>query len=157
MEGLVFAILGAAIAVILAGIGSSIGIGLTGQAAAGVMSEDPKDFGKYLMLLALPGTQGIYGFVIAFLVILKLKILGGQIVIPTISQGLQILGACLPIAFAGLVSAVYQGKVCASGIYLTAKQSSEVGKALVMGIFVEIYAILGLLISFFLLWFGVKI
>jgi len=60
--GLALAVLGAAIAAAVAGIGSALGVGIAGQAAAGLVSEDPDKFGKVLLLEALPGTQGIYGF-----------------------------------------------------------------------------------------------
>ncbi len=155
--GLFLAGLGVFTAIVMAGIGSAVGIGLTAQVAAGVMSEDPKNFGKYLMLIALPGTQGIYGFVIGFLVVMKLGILGGSLPALSIAQGLNIFIDAAPVGIAGLVSAIHQGKVCAAGIEMAAKQPAEVGKALVMGVFVEFYAVLGLLISFFLVWFGIKI
>ena len=155
-SGMVYALIGAAAAVILSGIGSAVGIGYTASASAGVMTEDPRNFGKYLILVALPGTQGIYGFVAAFLVIMRLGLLNpdtAQAVIAnmTTGQGLQVLYACLPIAFAGLVSAIHQGKVCTAGVALTAKQPAESGKALVFGVFVEFYAVLGLIITIFLL------
>ncbi len=155
--GLFIAGLGIFTSVVMAGIGSAVGIGLAGQVAAGVMSEDPKNFGKYLMLIALPGTQGIYGFVIGFLVIMKLGILTGNLPALTVSQGLNVFIAAAPIGFAGLVSAIHQGKVCAAGIEMAAKQPADVGKALVMGVFVEFYAVLGLLVSFFLVWFGINV
>jgi V/A-type H+-transporting ATPase subunit K len=155
-SGMVYALMGAAAAVILSGIGSAVGIGYTASASAGVMTEDPRNFGKYLILVALPGTQGIYGFVAAFLVVIKLKltdlVAAAEIARNmTTAQGLQILYACLPIAFAGLVSAIHQGKVCTAGVALTAKQPSESGKALVFGVFVEFYAVLGLIITIFVL------
>jgi V/A-type H+-transporting ATPase subunit K len=153
---MVYALIGAAAAVILTGIGSAIGIGYTASASAGVMTEDPRNFGKYLILVALPGTQGIYGFVAAFLVIMQLgltDVAKAATVIQGITpgQGLQVLYACLPIAFAGLFSAIHQGKVCTAGVALTAKQPAESGKALVFGVFVEFYAVLGLIITIFLL------
>ncbi len=154
--GLFFVLLGIFSAVVLAGIGSAVGIGIAGQVAEGVMTEDPKNFGKYLMLVALPGTQGIYGFVIGFLVMVKLGIIGGSIPLVSLAQGLFALAACLPIALSGLFSAINQGKVCAAGIEMSSKQPNEVGKALVMGVFVELYAVLGFLISFFLVWFGIN-
>jgi V/A-type H+-transporting ATPase subunit K len=149
--GLTYAFLGGALAVILGGIGSAIGVGLAGQAASGVMSEDPEKFGSLLLLVALPGTQGIYGFLSGFLVMLKLGVTAGKLVVPHVDQGLQILIACLPVAFAGLVSAIHQGKVCASGIYMVAKQPKEMTKPLVLGALVETYAVLGLLITILLL------
>ena len=152
MVGIALAILGAALAVALCGIGSSIGIGLTGQVSSGVMSEDPKSFGRLLLLNVLPATQGVYGAIVAFLVMLKIGFLGGERVTINNVQGLQILLSCLPIAFSGLISAIHQGKVCAAGVRMVSKQPQEVGKALVIGVLVEFYAILGLLISILLLF-----
>jgi len=149
--GLTVAILGGALAAILGGIGSAIGVGLAGQASSGVMSEDPEKFGSLLLLVALPGTQGIYGFLSAFLVILKLGLTTGTIVTPATDQGWQILIACLPVAFAGLVSGIHQGKVCASGVYMVAKQPKDLMKPVIMAALVETYAVLGLLITILLL------
>ncbi|MDI6848354.1 MAG: V-type ATP synthase subunit K [Candidatus Saccharicenans sp.] len=149
--GLTLAILGGALAVFLAGIGSAIGVGLAGQAASGVMSEDPSKFGSMLLLSALPGTQGIYGFLSGFLVILKLGLIGGTALAPTVQQGLQIMFACFPVAFAGLVSGIHQGKVCAAGIYMVAKQPKEMTKPMVLAALVETYAVLGLLATVLIL------
>lgn len=149
--GLTLAIFGGALAVILGGIGSAIGVGLAGQASSGVMSEDPEKFGSLLLLVALPGTQGIYGFLSSFLVILKLGLTGGGVAAPTVFQGWQILIACLPVAFAGLVSGIHQGKVCASGVYMVAKQPKDIMKPVIMAALVETYAVLGLLITILLL------
>ena len=149
--GLTLALLGGALAVILGGIGSAIGVGLAGQASSGVMSEDPEKFGSLLLLVALPGTQGIYGFLSSFLVILKLGLTGGQPAVLTTPQGWQILVACLPVAFTGLVSGIHQGKVCASGVYMVAKQPKDLMKPVIMAALVETYAVLGLLITILLL------
>ena len=157
MEGIVLAVVGAVLAVALAGIGSAIGCGLAGQASSGVMSEDPEKFGKLLILVALPGTQGFYGLVIAFLAIMRLGLVGGEgLVQITNAQGWLILLACLPIALTGLFSAIHQGKVCAAGAQMTARQPEEVGKAMVLAVFVEVYAVLGFVVSFLLL-FGIQI
>jgi len=149
--GLTLAILGGALACILGGIGSAIGVGLAGQASSGVMSEDPEKFGSLLLLVALPGTQGIYGFLSAFLVILKIGLTTGAIPKLTVFNGWQILVACLPVAFAGLVSGIHQGKVCASGVYMVAKQPKDLMKPVIMAALVETYAVLGLLITILLL------
>lgn len=149
--GLTLGILGGALACILGGIGSAIGIGLAGQASSGVMSEDPEKFGSLLLLVALPGTQGIYGFLSAFLVILKLGLTTAKIAAPSTAQGWQLLIACLPVAFAGLVSGIHQGKVCASGVYMVAKQPKDLMKPVIMAALVETYAVLGLLITILLL------
>lgn len=149
--GLTLAVLGAASAFLFAGIGSAIGVGLAGQAASGVMSEDPEKFGILLLLVALPGSQGIYGLLIGFLVMLKLGLTSGIIAKVSVYQGWQILIACLPVAFVGLLSAIHQGKVCAAGIYMVAKQPKDLAKPLVLGALVETYAVLGLLITVLLL------
>ena len=149
--GFILAVFGGALAVVLGGIGSAIGVGLAGQASSGVMTEDPEKFGSLLLLVALPGTQGIYGFLSAFLVMLKLGIVGGALNDVTISQGWQILISCLPVAMAGLVSGIHQGKVCASGVYMVAKQPKDLMKPVIMAALVETYAVLGLLITILLL------
>jgi len=156
MEGMVVAILGASLAVFMAGIGSAIGIGLVGQAASGVLSESPDKFGEMILLVALPGTQGIYGFAVGLWLIIKLGLLFGQPISPTFYQGLQLLGACLPIAFAGLVSGIHQGKVCAAGIGVVAKQEGKAILAVMYGVLVETYALLGFVTSILLL-IGIKI
>jgi len=151
MEGLLLSLFGAAAAVFLAGSGSSVGVGLAGSAANGLLSEEPEKFGTMFLLVALPGTQGIYGFVVGFLVLIKIGLLAGQIPAITWQQGLQIFSACLPVGISGLVSGIHQGKVCAAGISVAAKQPSAVMRALVYGAMVETYALLGLVASFFML------
>ena len=148
--GLMFAILGAALAIGGGGIGSSVGVGLAGEVASGVVAEDPEKFGKTLLLQALPGTQGIYGFLVAFWVILKTNLLGGALPVSD-AAGLQILFACLPVAINGLISGIYQGKVAAAGIALVGRKPDEVGKGLIFAAMVETYAVLGLLMSILLL------
>ncbi|MFH1416377.1 MAG: V-type ATP synthase subunit K [Elusimicrobiota bacterium] len=150
MEGIILAIIGAATAMFLAGSGSSIGIGYAGSAANGVLSEDPDKFGVMLILVALPGTQGFYGFLAAFLVILKVGLLG-EVVQISVSQGWQILGACLPIAVTGLFSGIHQGKVCAAGIGVAEKKPADAMKAVIYAALVETYAVLGLVVTIFLL------
>ncbi len=150
MSGLYIAMIGAAMAAFMAGIGSAIGIGYTGRAASGVLSEAPDMFGRLFLLVALPGTQGFYGFIIALFIILKVGLLGTPKMI-TVAQGLELFAAALPIAFAGLLSAIHQGKVCASGIDLTAKRPDQAMKPVIYGAMVETYAVLGFLTSFFLM------
>ncbi len=145
--GIVYALLGAALAVLLAGAGSAIGVGIAGQAAAGVVTEDPGKFGQLLVLQLLPGTQGLYGFIIAFLILSKAGIIGGSAV-PTAAQGFQLLAAGLPIGLVGYVSGIYQGKAAAAGVGIVAKKPEELGKAITFAAIVETYALLGLLVSF---------
>jgi len=154
--GFALAVLGAALAVGLAGVGSSIGIGYAGQASAGAMTENPENFGRFLILTALPGTQGIYGFVAAFFLMMKINLMGGVAIDLSIAQGWSLFLASLPIAILGLVSAIHQGKVCAAGVGLTVKRPADSMKAVVLAVFVEFYAVLGLLITIFLV-IGIKL
>lgn len=148
--GIVFAALGAALAAGLAGAGSALGVGIAGQSAAGVVSEDPDRFGSCLLLQLLPGTQGIYGLLIAFVIATKAGLLSGGAAALTATNGLNLLLAAIPIAFGGLLSAIHQGRVAVSGINMIAKKPEEQGKAMLMTVMVETYAVLALLISFLL-------
>jgi len=156
LDGLALAIAGAAIVMTISGLGASIGASLAGQAAGGVLSEDPEKFGRMIPLMGIPGTQGFYGFLVGFLVLNKLNLLSANITVPTFSQGLQIFSICVGVSLVEWISAIWQGKVSVTSIYLVAKRPEEAGKALVLPIFVEIYAILGLAAGFLLL-LGVKI
>lgn len=145
--GLVFAILGAACATLFAGAGSAIGVGLAGQAAAGVVTEDPAKFSKVLILQLLPGTQGIYGLIIAFVTLSNIGLLSGNPADIETSTGLMLFAASLPIAIVGLISAIYQGKTAVASIGLIAKKPDQFGKSMLFPAMVETYAILALLIS----------
>ena len=140
------AIIAAALAAILSGIGSAKGVGIVGKAASGMLSEDPSKFGQAMVLQALPGTQGIYGLVTAFLILWKAGFLGGSVSL-TVAQGGFYLMVSLPIAIVGLASAIIQGKVAAAGVNLVAKRPGELVKAITSAALVETYAIFALLIS----------
>ncbi|MBQ6077510.1 MAG: V-type ATP synthase subunit K [Clostridia bacterium] len=148
--GAIWATVGAVCAALFAGIGSAIGVGITGQASAGVVSENPDLSGKCLLLQLLPGTQGIYGLLIAVVIALNSGLMSGDVSALTTTTGVRFLVAGLPIAIGGLVSAIYQGKVAVAGINMVAKKPTESGKGMVMAIMVETYAVLSLLISFLL-------
>lgn len=145
--GVFYAMLGAALAALLSGIGSAIGVGLAGRAAAGLVAEEPDKFSKCLILQLLPGTQGIYGLLIAFIVFIKIGLFGDGVEVSNV-QGLTILAGCLPMAVVGLLSAIHQGKVAVAGIGLVAKRGEESGKGIIMAVMVETYAIFALLVSF---------
>ena len=149
ISGYALGLLGAGIAAFMAGIGSAKGTGIAGEAGAGLVSEDPSKFGKAMILQVIPGTQGLYGFVIWFLAFSKLASLGGAAM--TVAQGWQIFGACLPIGIGGLVSGAAQGKVAASSINILAKKPDDWSKGMILCITVEFYAILSLLASFMML------
>ena len=142
------ALLGAALAAALACVGSAKGTGIAGEAGAGLVAEDPGKSGKALILQVIPGTQGLYGFVIFFVAFSKVS---GVIGALTVQQGLQILSACLPIGIGGLLSAIAQGKVAAASINILAKKPDDWSKGMIMCVIVEFYAILCLLASFLML------
>ena len=145
--GLVYALLGAAAAVFLAGAGSALGVGIAGQAASGVVTEDPSKFAKVLVMQLLPGTQGIYGLLVGFITLSKIGLLGGGAAELTPETGLLILAACLPVGIVGLISGKSQGQCSAAAIGIIAKKPDQFGKAMLFPAMVETYAILSLLIS----------
>jgi len=151
IDGLAFALLGSALAIGLAGIGSAMGVGIAREAGAGVLTEDPNKFGQILLMQALPGTQGIYGLLAGFWVLIKLGLFGGTPVEINVAQGLQILFACLPVAIVGLVSGVYQGRTSAASIGMIARRPEETGRAIILPAMVETYAVLALLATILLL------
>lgn len=156
LSGNAIALAGAGFAVFLAGIGSTVGVGVAGEKAAGITAEDPEKFGRLLLLQALPGTQGIYGFLVGFLAMFRMGAFSGGMNL-TPDQGWQFFFACLPVAVAGLVSGLYQARVSVAGMDIVAKHPEESGKALILPAMVETYAVLGLLASVLLLMFAVRV
>jgi V/A-type H+-transporting ATPase subunit K len=156
--GMILALIGAGMSVLLPGIGSAMGIHIASKSATAILSEKPERYAQFLIMVVLPGTQGFYGFLAALIVMIKLNFFGGTS-LPQISPtlGLEVLMACLPVIFAGLVSAIYQGKVSSCGILMAGKKPELAFKAgVVYAVMVEIYAILGLLATLFVLLFGIK-
>ena len=134
-----------AIAVFLSGMGSAKGTGMTGEAAAGLTVEEPQKFGKALVLQLLPGTQGLYGFVIGFMILGKLT---GDL---NFQQGSYYIFAALPVGIVGYFSAVAQAKVAVSGMNILAKNEDNFVQGIVYAVMVELYAILGFVISLLLI------
>lgn len=143
--GVVFGVLAAALAVLLAGIGSARGVGIAGEAAAGLVITEPEKFGKAMVLQLLPGTQGLYGFVIGLMIMNQLNIN------MSIQQGLYLVMVSLPVGLVGLRSALYQGKVAVAGINILAKNEEHQIKGIILAVMVETYAILAFAMSFLLL------
>ncbi|RVU53936.1 V-type ATP synthase subunit K [Anaerosphaera multitolerans] len=143
--GIILGVLGVAIATIFAGVGSAKGVGLTGEAAAGVIIEEPEKFGKALILQLLPGTQGLYGFVIGMLILFKLS--AGM----TLDNGFTLFFASLPVGLTGYFSAIAQAKVSVAGINILAKNEEQQTKGIILAVMVEMYAILSFAMSF-LIW-----
>ncbi|MCK9443968.1 MAG: V-type ATP synthase subunit K [Tissierellaceae bacterium] len=143
--GVFFAGLGIAVAVFLSGIGSAKGVGLVGEAASGLMIEEPEKFGKSLVLQLLPGTQGLYGFVIGLMLLGKLD------ASLSLAEGLYLFAASLPIGFVGWISAIAQGKTAAAGIAILAKNEEQSTKGIIYAVMVETYALLSFVISLILI------
>lgn len=146
--GQVLAMVAAALAVILPGMGSSKGVGLSGETASGVSTENPEVNSKLLVLQLLPATQGIYGFLIAVIIMINTGVLAGSMVSVSVIQGLQLIAAALPVAAVGYFSAIRQGRVAAAAMLMTGKRPEMSGKGITMTVMVETYAVLALLVSF---------
>ena len=142
--GFIFGALGVAMAVGLSGIGSAKGVGLAGEAVSGLLTEQPEKFGKALILELLPGTQGLYGFVVGLIVMFSLS------TDTTLAQGLYLFLACLPVGIAGLFSGIAQGRAAAASVQILAKKPEHNTKGIVLTAMVETYALLGFVISLLL-------
>lgn len=149
--GMLIGILGSGIAAVACCVGSAKGTGMAGEAGAGILREKPDLFSKALILQVIPGTQGLYGFVIWFICIIQMGVMAGTAVNMSVYAGLLYAGACLPIAIGGTFSAIYQGRVAVSSIQLLAKQPDSMGKGVMLCVIVEFYAILSFLASFIML------
>lgn len=138
--GYIIGIIGIAICVLACGIGSAFGLFKTGSAAAGVLGENPKKFGKVIILVLLPATQGLYGFITG--IIGTSGLAEGM----TTAAGWALFGAVMPMAISGLITGVLQGKASVNCIYAVGKQDS-LAKISIFPAMIELYAILGLIIS----------
>ena len=138
---LILAYIGVVFMVGLAGIASAIGTSICGQTAVGAMKKNSGAFGSYMILSALPGSQGLYGFVCFFMV-------QGMLAEPTMLQGAAILGAGLLVGIVNLAAAVFQSKVCANGIAAIGNGHDAMGKTLILAAFPELYAILTVAATF---------
>lgn len=139
--GSFFASLGIALAVFLSGMGSALGVGSTGQAAAALLKEQPEKFVNALILQLLPGTQGLYGFAIGMMIFIKIK--------PemALQHGVALFLASLPVAIVGFFSAKHQGRVAMAGMQILAKRPEENTKGIILAVMVETYAILAFVVS----------
>ena len=139
---LILAYIGVVFMVGLAGIASAVGTSICGQAAVGAMKKNSGAFGSYMILSALPGSQGLYGFVCFFMV---QGLLTAEI---TMLQAAAVFGAGVLVGIVNLAAAIYQGKVCANGIAAIGNGHDVMGKTLILGAFPELYAILTVAATF---------
>lgn len=142
---LVMAYVGVALMVGLAGIASAVGTSICGQAAVGAMKKNCGAFGSYMALSALPGSQGLYGFVCFFMVTNIYNIITPEI---TMLQGAAVLGIGILVGIVNLAAAIYQGKVCANGIAAIGNGHDVMGKTLILAAYPELYAILTVAATF---------
>ncbi len=150
MSGVEWALFGAALAAIGGGIGSSIGITIVSGAVTGVVSEEPAKFGKLLPLSAMPGTQGIYGFITALLVFIFFGFFGGEMKL-TATEGMRVFFSCLPVAFVCMFSGIYQGVAAVGAVGMVARRDEDAGKALIFPALVETYAVFSLILTVLML------
>ncbi|MBO4392072.1 MAG: V-type ATP synthase subunit K [Clostridia bacterium] len=155
-SGLFWGFLGAALCALLAFIGSARGVNIAGEAAAGLVTEDPSMFGKIVIIENLPATQAIYGLLIAFVAVSKLGLFAPELSEVTLLQGALLFLACMPMGIVGLISAIYQGRTAAATISILTKNPNETAKCILITAMVETFAIFALLISFLLVNFIIK-
>ena len=148
--GIGLAFLGGSLAVGLCCVGSAKGTGMVGEAATGVLCQAPEHFSKCLILQVLPGTQGLYGFVALFIVLLQVGLMSGTPVDLTLTQGMSFFAACIPTAIGGWLSAKFQGRVAAASVGIVAKHPEAATKGLIFCGIVELYAILSLVATIML-------
>ncbi len=150
LAGVDWALLGGGMAAILGGIGSAVGITIASAVVSGIVTEDGEKFGKLLPIAAMPGTQGIYGFISAVLVLIFFGIFGGNVGLEA-AGGFKVFLACQPVAWLCFVTAIYQGKTGASAAGIVARRSEDSGKALILPALVETYAVLSLIVTILML------
>ena len=141
---IVYAYIGLGIMVFMSGIGSAVGVSIGGQASIGALKRRDDAFGNYMLLSALPGTQGLYGFAGFFIINSQGVIAEGMSMV----QGAAILGAGLMLGFVSLFSAIQQGKICANGINAIASGNDVFGKTMILAVFPELYAIIAFAATF---------
>ena len=141
-SALILAYLGVVLMVGVAGIASAVGTSICGMTAVGAMKKNSSAFGSYMILSALPGSQGLYGFVCFFMV---QNLLTADI---TMFQAAAVFGAGLLVGLVNLLAAYYQAKVCANGIAAIGNGNDVMGKTLILAAFPELYAILTVAATF---------
>ena len=136
--GILLGSLGACLSVFWSGIGSARGCGMVGEAASGIIAEEPEKFGKTLILQLLPGTQGLYGFVVGLMMIIMRISLN-----LTLVQGAYLLFAGAMCGGVEYFTALRQAEVCYAALQITVKNADHNSKGMIFGAVVETYAILG--------------
>jgi V/A-type H+-transporting ATPase subunit K len=141
---IVLAYIGLGLMVGLAGVGSALGVSYGGNATIGALKKNDAAFGSYMLLSALPGTQGLYGFG-GFFIINSSGVIGPEM---TMIQGMAIFAAGFALGLVGLISAIQQGKVCANGIAGIGSGYDVFTKTMILAVFPELYAIVAFAVTF---------
>ena len=142
---LLIAYTGIGLMIALSGIGSAYGVTIAGNAAIGALKKDSSKFGNFLVLTALPGTQGLYGFAGYFMFQSIFNILTPDI---TAIQAAAAFAAGIAMGLVGLLSSIRQGQVCANGIAAIGQGNDVFGNTLILAVFPELYAIIALAVTF---------
>jgi len=150
LNGNALAYLGMALSLITTCLGSAKGVGMVGESMSGVVVEDPSKFGQLMILQVIPGTNGIYGFLISFIILTNSGLMGGGVSLP-LNTGFLLFLSCLPISIVGYISAIYQARVAIGGVNIVARRSDQLAKAMISAVMVETYQILALLVSMLLI------
>ena len=130
--------LGLAIMLGLSFIGSALGTTIAGNAAEGALKKNPDGATNYMVLSAMPASQGLYGFVAFFVWVGK----------DFAADGLSLFAIGLAAGVTFLISAIRQGQVCANGIVGISQGHDVFTKTLIYGALPELYAILAFVTSF---------
>lgn len=136
------AYLGLAMMVICSGIISAIGVAICGNATIGAMKKDPSVFGSSMLLSALPGTQGLYGFAGYFILA---PFVTAQI---TFLQGMAIFSCGLILAVVTLFAGYRQSYVCANAIDAMGSGHKVFGQSMILAVFPELYSIIAFAVVF---------
>lgn len=154
---IIYVLIGLAISVGLAAIGSSIGVALTAKVGAGLLSKEPHKFPQVLALSALPSTQALYGLLFGFILLIRVGLLNATPEVISNETGIALMMSAFPVGISCLISGIYQGQVAASGVKILAEKPENVSQAIVLAALIESFAVFGLVISLLLVFVGIKI
>ena len=141
----ILAYIGVALMIGLAGTGSAIGCTIAGNATIGALKKNEEAFGSYMLLSALPGTQGLYGFA-GYFVLANIY----KVIVPDMSlfNGIAVFGAGFALGLVALISAIRQGEVCANGIAAIGAGYNVFGRTMILAVYPELYAIIAFAATF---------
>jgi len=137
--------LGIALSIVLSGIGSARGAAMIGKAAAALISEQPEKFGQSLVLQMMSASQGLYGFIVSFLIFMNSFMNAGIVI--TFESALRYLSAGLIMGVAGYMTAIPQSVAATAGIQILAKKPEHSTKGVLYSAMIETYAIFAFVVS----------